>query len=503
VYECAALRSKLREYGGSMPRRPPNRWHPATWLGPRAVASALAVLALLATVALLVQAASGALRAPVNLKPPVIFGQAQVGKTLTASHGSWSGKPTSFAYRWLRCPPPGSTCTGIGHERTYLVRKADIGSVIRVKVTARDAAGRSSATSTPTAVVISGAPMNISVPVISGLAQQGLTLTASRGTWSGSPTSYAYHWLRCDPQGAECASIAGSGAGHLLALADVGSRLRVRVTAESIAGRSSATSEPSELVAGLGTGGPAHVMVIVEENRNRGEVIGASNMPYFNSLATRYGNTTAWDGVSHPSLPNYLALISGSTQGVSDDECGHSFPGVPTIGSELSLAGISWKAYLEGLPAPGSEACTSGEYDKKHNPFAYFPATNGTNVVPASQFAKDLSAGTLPAFVFYVPNLINDGHDAGNEVVDKYLNGLIPGVLASSWYAEEGTVIITWDEDQGEGKVATVVLHGTGSGKVLTAAGNHYGTLATIEDLYGVPRLGKAVSATTLAPLLK
>ena len=124
-------------------------------------------------------------------------------------------------------------------------------------------------------------------------------------------------------------------------------------------------------------------------------------------------------------------------------------------------------------------------------------------MVPAGQFAKDLSAGRLPAFVFYVPNLINDGHDAGNEVVDNYLQGLIPGVLASPWYAENGTVIITWDEDEGEGKIATVVLHGAGSGKVLTAAGNHYGTLATIEDLYGLPRLGRAVGATTLAPLLR
>src|SRR5205823_8636945 len=150
---------------------------------------------------------------------------------------------------------------------------------------------------------------------------------------------------------------------------------------------------------------------------------------------------------------NYLALISGSTEGVSDDGCEYSFVSAATIGSELSLAGISWKAYLEDLPEAGSGVCTFGEYAKKHNPFAYFPQTNGPNVVPASQFTKDLAAGTLPAFVFYVPNLINDGHDAGNEVVDKYLKGLIPGVLASRWYAKNGTIIITWDEDEGEGRI--------------------------------------------------
>jgi hypothetical protein len=248
-------------------------------------------------------------------------------------------------------------------------------------------------------------------------------------------------------------------------------------------------------------GATPHVMVIVEENRGRGEVIGASTMPYFNSLAKKYGNTTNWDGVSHSSLPNYLALVSGSTKGLSENGCGYSFAG-PTIGSQLTKAGIAWKAYAEGLPSTGSTVCTSGEYAKKHNPFAYFPPPNRANMVPASQFAKDLSAGKLPAFVFYVPNLINDGHDAGNEVVDKYLRGLIPGVLASRWYAENGTIIITWDEDEGEGRIATVVLHGSGSGQTLTAEGNHYGTLATIEDLYTLPRLGRAVGATTLASLL-
>jgi hypothetical protein len=480
-----------------------NRPHLGRRFSARAGASVPVALPLLAVLPLLAPVTTGALRAPVNLIPPTISGKPQVGKTLTASHGSWTGSPTSYAYRWLRCAPRGSSCAGVGQERTRTVRQADVGSVLRVKVIARNAAGSSSALSKRTAIVTSGPPLNTSPPVIFGIAQVGKTLTASHGSWTGSPTSYAYRWLRCAPRGAECTSIAGgSGASHLLALADVRSTLRVRVTASNGAGDSSATSEPSELVTGLVKGAPAHVMVIVEENRNRGEVIGASNMPYFNSLASRYGNTTAWDSVSHPSLPNYLALISGSTQGVSDDECGHSFPGVPTIGSELSLAGIGWKAYLEGLPQPGSEVCTSGEYAKKHNPFAYFPSSNGLHVVPASEFAKDLSAGTLPAFVFYVPNLINDGHDAGNEVVDQYLEGLIPGVLASRWYAENGTIIVTWDEDEGEGKIATVVLHGAGGGKVINTAGNHYGTLATIEDLYGVPRLGKALTASTLAPLL-
>jgi acid phosphatase len=244
-------------------------------------------------------------------------------------------------------------------------------------------------------------------------------------------------------------------------------------------------------------------MLIVEENRNRSEVIGAPDMPYLNSLADRYATTTDWNGVAHPSLPNYLALVSGSTQEVSDDSCEHSFVGAETIGSELSRAGISWKAYLEELPEAGAEICTSGEYVKKHNPFAYFPESNGPNVVPASQFWTDESAGQLPDFILYVPNLVNDGHDGTNEQVDDYLKGLIPGVLASTWYAEDGTIIITWDESNGEERIPTIVVHGSGSGQVLTAPGNHYGTLATIEDLYAVPLLGHAAGATTLTAILK
>jgi uncharacterized membrane protein len=245
-----------------------------------------------------------------------------------------------------------------------------------------------------------------------------------------------------------------------------------------------------------------HVMVIIEENRNRGEVIGAADMPYFNSLAVEYGNTTDWDGVAHPSLPNYLALVSGSTQGVTDDGTGYSFPGVPTLGSQLTAAGIPWKAYMEEMPEPASVVAASGEYVKKHNPFAYFPQTNGANVVPATQFQTDLKSGGLPDFIWYTPNLINDGHELSNAAVDASLKGILEPLLASKWYAESGIIIITWDEDTGEEKTPTIVVAEVAKGKVLTAPGNNYGTLATIEDLYKLTRLGKAAGAQTLTSLI-
>ena len=240
-------------------------------------------------------------------------------------------------------------------------------------------------------------------------------------------------------------------------------------------------------------------MVIIEENRNRDEVIGASNMPYFNSLASKYTDTTSWEGIGHPSLPNYLALISGSTQGVTADVTGVSFPGVPTLGSQLSEAGIPWKAYMENMPEVASEVAESGKYAKKHNPFAYFPGTNGPNVVPASEFATDLAEGKLPPFVWYTPNLINDGHDGTNTDVDRSLESIVPSVLASAWYKAGGIIIITWDESATEPNViATVVVSGEGSGTSFTTKGNLYGTLAAIENRYGLPLLGNAAHATPL-----
>lgn len=240
-------------------------------------------------------------------------------------------------------------------------------------------------------------------------------------------------------------------------------------------------------------------MLIMEENRNRNEVIGAADMPYFNSLASKYTDTTSWEGVGPSSLTDYLALISGSTQGVTSNPTEISFPGVPTLGSQLSEAGIPWKAYIEDMPTVASEVAESGEYVKRHNPFSYFPGTNGSNVVPGSEFVPDLTEGQLPPFVWYTPNLINDGEEGKNTDVDNSLKSIVPSVQASAWYKEGGVIIITWDESNtAPDVIPTVVVSGEGSGTSSTAKGNHYGTLAAIEDLYGLPLLGNAALATPL-----
>ncbi|HEY3181756.1 MAG TPA: LamG-like jellyroll fold domain-containing protein, partial [Gaiellaceae bacterium] len=190
--------------------------------------------------------------APQNTSPPTISGTAQQGQTLTAGDGSWTDTPT-FGYQWRRCDSAGANCSTIAGAtaKTYLLAAADVGSTIRVVVTASNAGGSNSATSAPTAAVTTptpAAPQNTSPPTISGTAQQGQALTANDGSWTDTPT-FGYQWRRCDSAGANCGTIAGATAKtYLLAAADVGSTIRVVVTASNAGGSNSATSAPTAVV---------------------------------------------------------------------------------------------------------------------------------------------------------------------------------------------------------------------------------------------------------------
>jgi hypothetical protein len=207
--------------------------------------------------------------APSNTSLPTISGSAVAGQTLTASPGSWSGDtPITFAYQWLRCNSSGASCSSISGETgvNRLVDNGDVGSTLRVHVTATNSSGSTSADSNQTAVVTSsgggggggsGAPVSSSAPTISGSAVQGQSLTASPGSWNGTtPITFAYQWQRCDSSGNNCNSISGeTGTTRLVDSGDVGSRLRVKVTATNSAGSNSATSEATAVVTSSGGGG--------------------------------------------------------------------------------------------------------------------------------------------------------------------------------------------------------------------------------------------------------
>jgi hypothetical protein len=196
--------------------------------------------------------------APSNTAPPTISGTAQENQTLNASPGTWSGtQPISYAYQWRQCNSSGNNCSDVAGEtaQSYVVRTADIGKTLRVVVNASNTAGSSSATSAQTAVVTSAvvAPTNTSPPTISGTAQDGQTLTAATGTWSGTaPISYAYQWRRCDSSGLNCADVQGATTQtFLLSSTDVGKTLRVVVTASNTGGSNSATSAQTAVVTGI------------------------------------------------------------------------------------------------------------------------------------------------------------------------------------------------------------------------------------------------------------
>jgi hypothetical protein len=199
-----------------------------------------------------VTAAQALAAAPVNTAPPTISGTPRVGQTLTASNGTWTNNPTAFEYRWLRCGVDGAGCTGIpaATEKTYTLTSADADHTLRVRVLAVNADGATAARSDPTArITASAAPANTSRPTITGDATAGEELTAEAGSWSNSPTSFAYQWQRCDVDALTCFDVVGAtGKTYGVRSADVGFRLRVRVRASNSNGSGLALSNATAVV---------------------------------------------------------------------------------------------------------------------------------------------------------------------------------------------------------------------------------------------------------------
>jgi hypothetical protein len=193
-------------------------------------------------------------RAPANTSPPTVSGVARDGEQLTASPGAWTDSQASHQYQWRRCASGGGSCQDVAGAtgQTYSLGYADVGATIRVAVTATNAAGSGTASSAPSAVVAALPPANTTPPAIAGTPKQGQTLTADAGSWSGTPGSYSYDWLRCDAGGANCTIVgAGSSPSYTPAASDVGSTVRVAVTSSNSAGSATATSSPTAVVAGL------------------------------------------------------------------------------------------------------------------------------------------------------------------------------------------------------------------------------------------------------------
>lgn len=254
----------------------------------------------------------------------------------------------------------------------------------------------------------------------------------------------------------------------------------------------------------------SHVVVIVMENKEYAQVIGSSSAPYVNALARRYAVATRSYGIRHPSLPNYLALTGGSTFGVTSD-CTDCQQGATSIVDQLEASGLSWKAYMGGMPGACFKGASSGQYAKKHNPFMYYrPVADNparcSKDVPESRLASDLRAGRLPAFAFLSPGLCDDSHDCPVSTGDAYLARVVPPILHA--LGPRGFLVLTWDEGSSNagccggasgGHIATLIAGpGVKRGARFATPATHYSTLRTIEDSLGLPRLRGAASAGSL-----
>jgi hypothetical protein len=176
----------------------------------------------------------------------------------------------------------------------------------------------------------------------------------------------------------------------------------------------------------------AHVVMVVFENHEADQVLGKADAPMFNRLATRYATLTNYTAVTHPSLPNYLALVSGSTQGIESDCTGCVVNG-RSLADTLEASNKTWKAYAEGLPYAGFTGANSGRYAKKHNPFVYFRRNLSgrrlRRIVPFTQFLPDLRRKRLPAFSLVIPDLCHDMHDCGAASGDAWLGAFMRPLL--------------------------------------------------------------------------
>jgi hypothetical protein len=257
-------------------------------------------------------------------------------------------------------------------------------------------------------------------------------------------------------------------------------------TGSSSAASSSRSSAPTASAptssapkAGLPT--PQHVLVVVFENHGFGSVLGSADAPYLNSLAATGTTLTDAHGVRHPSEPNYLALFSGSTQGVIDDACPLTFP-TPNLAAQLLAAGHTFAGYSEDLPATGSTVCDAGNYARKHNPWADFPALPASVNQPLSALPTDLAR--LPTVSFVIPNLCSDMHSCPVATGDAWARAHLSGYV--TWArTHDSLLVVTFDEDDDTAAnlirtflVGPMVRAGTSAQKT-----DHYRVLRTIEAM--------------------
>ena len=285
----------------------------------------------------------------------------------------------------------------------------------------------------------------------------------------------------------------------------------------STAANPTGTSAPADQSAAGKIPNFDHIVLIVLENKGYNTVIGSPQAPNLNGLAQKYVQLSNYYAVSHPSLPNYIALMSGGTQGITSD-CNTCFVNQKNLADLVMASGRTWKAYEEDMPAP----CSLGDtklYAQKHNPLIYFDSIRlnsklcDSNIVPLTQLDSDLAAKQLPSFSFLMPNLCNSGHDCAIDKPDAWVQNMVTKLQASPALGNNSLIIVVFDEAEGSDKGTCCGLSGTGGGQVPailisplakpaftdSTDYSHYSLLKTILTAWNLPGLGKTQDPATSA----
>src|SRR4051794_891976 len=256
---------------------------------------------------------------------------------------------------------------------------------------------------------------------------------------------------------------------------------------------------------------PTKVLVVVEENHS--DVDAMRQMPYLSRLARTYGRTTAYRALTHNSLPNYLAMLGGSTFGVQDDvnPRGSAVPG-PSVLDRAIAGGRTAKSYVESMPTRCAQD-DSGSYVVRHNPWAYFSGTAARanckrfdvplGTTASGPLRTDIDKGTLPNLGLLIPNLCHDAHDCSLATADSWLRAWLTRVAAGPDYrAGRLAIVVTFDENEGSDPdtVLTVVVSPKTHAVVSRTAYTHYSLSRYFSEITGTTPLRSAAKANSLRP---
>jgi hypothetical protein len=260
------------------------------------------------------------------------------------------------------------------------------------------------------------------------------------------------------------------------------------------------------------------IAVMVLENRSYEQIIGNPKAPYINSLARKGALATRYYAITHPSLPNYIALTTGGHKGINSN-CATCKARGRSLVNQLDSARIPWRAYFESIPARVTSPFSAGAaYNRHYNPFVYSETLDYADLtsktVNFGGLSRDLAANTLPRFSWIAPNVWHDGHNGTLAAVDRFAARLVPRIVRG--LGPRGVLFLTWDEGrrsdtrgangQGGGHIPLIAVGpGARAGARVRVRANHYALLKTIEGALGLRALGHARGAGTpvLAGLLR